>query len=355
MEEKNNRLCVICDQYLDIGVVVVKERGLLKFIESSIARGDGKQDYFKNRTEIKIHKNCRNSYNNQKCIDAAIKRNKKVSENRSESTEFDFQNKCLFCDKDASILFEEQQARYPESNRVAVGQVETFETQNAILQACTINADYWSQLVLLRIGQLNILEKNARYHYDCYNIFCHALQAPGLEQGHHESESNEVAMDQDLNMTESSDHSIKMEPDDPDEVNVELEHPVKQEPDPEAPQNTLNVSDPLRTSDSSKPEPVTPLRNQVCRICNCALTQDITIVKYKGYLTLQRSSELRQDGRFPPGTEHELIEVPLHTACRKKYSREGSIRKSICMRVQREMDANAPTLDGNKVRRLTQA
>ncbi|XP_063542992.1 uncharacterized protein LOC134751504 [Cydia strobilella] len=431
MEEKNNRLCVLCGLYLSSNVVVVKERGLLKFIESSIARGDGKQDCFKNRTEIKLHKNCRISYNNPKCIDAAIKRNKKAWANISQlSGEFDFQNKCLFCDKDASLLFEQQQARNPESNRVTVGQVDTLETQNAILQACTINDDNWSQLVLLRIGQFNILEKNARYHHDCYNIFC---QASGLEQDQHQPEKIEHAMDQDLNMTESSDHSVKMEPEDPDEVNLELEQPIKQEPELEVPQDTLN--DPLRTSDSSKQELVTPftsiLRNQLtkecrlrytnesqlnketprlsksvsaaetesgaddeedhvqmepntsrgseaaesempwsqslepgpltpvpskiemltqklfgnielCRICNCALTQDVTVVKYKGYLTLQRSSELRQDGKFPMGTEHESIGVPLHVTCRKMYIKESSIRKSICMRVQTEMNPNAP-------------
>ncbi|XP_063389678.1 uncharacterized protein LOC134675401 [Cydia fagiglandana] len=428
MEEKNDRLCILCGLYLNTNVAVVKERGLLKFVESSIARGDGKQDIFKNRTEIKLHKSCRNTYNNPRCIEAAIKKKKKVWQNISELTgEFDFQNKCLFCNKDASLLFEQQQARYPESNRVGVGQVETLETQNAILRACTTNDDNWSQLVLLRIGQFNILEKNARYHYDCYNIFCDAPQASGLGQSQQQSESMEIATDQDLNMTESTDHSIKMEPEDPDEVNPELEQPIKQEPELEDPQDKLN--DPLRTSDSSKQELVTPftspLRNQlhkecrsryteenqlkkrltkgvtaetesdaddesgdrmqmgpdtsrgsesempfteslesepltpgpskiemlaqklygnieVCRICNCALTKDITIVGLKGYLTLQRSSEHRQDGKFPMGTEHESIALPLHITCRKKYTQERSIRKSICVRVQKEMNADAP-------------
>ncbi|XP_063370295.1 uncharacterized protein LOC134658540 [Cydia amplana] len=286
MEERNNRLCILCGLYLNDNVVVVKKRGLLKFVESSIARGDGQQDRFKNRTELKLHKNCRNSYTNPKCIDAALKRKKKIWKNISElNGEFDFQNKCLFCEKDASLLFEQQQARYPEDNRVAVGQVDTLDTQNAILRACTTNDDNWSQLVLLRIGQYNILEKNARFHCDCYNIFCDASRASGLEQDtqqqQQQSESIEVAMDQDLNMTESSDHSIKMEPEDPDEVNLESEHPIKQEPELEDPQDTFN--DPLRTSDSSKQELVTPFtspfKNQLGKECRSRYTDENQLKK----------------------------------------------------------------------------
>lgn len=73
--------CIICGLILDANAVIVKERGLLKFIESSIARDDGKADCFRNRAEAKLHKTCRNTYNNQKCIEAQKKIKNKESEN----------------------------------------------------------------------------------------------------------------------------------------------------------------------------------------------------------------------------------------------------------------------------------
>lgn len=145
--EENNK-CVICGLILDVNTVIVKERGLLKFIESSIVRADGKEDCFKDRAEIKLHKTCRNTYNNPKCIEAEKKRKKKESEKVSESiSDFDFQKKCLFCDKDASIEFEQQQNKNPSSSRISVGHVKRLDTQNSILKACTTHDDDWSKEV----------------------------------------------------------------------------------------------------------------------------------------------------------------------------------------------------------------
>ncbi|KAJ2941911.1 hypothetical protein O0L34_g10725 [Tuta absoluta] len=153
--------------------VVVKERGLLKFIESSNARGDGKENCFMNRCEITLHQTCRNSYNNPKCIEAEKKRKKKESGSEPVSNiEFDFQNNCFFCDKDASLIFDKQLQTYVRSTRISVGQVDKLTTQHAIIQACTTCDDEWSQQVLSRIQDVNIVERNARYHIHCYNKFC---------------------------------------------------------------------------------------------------------------------------------------------------------------------------------------
>ncbi|KAH9633048.1 hypothetical protein HF086_000408 [Spodoptera exigua] len=121
MEVQRNETCAICDRILNSDVVVtVKERGLSKFVESSLKRNDGKEECFKNRVEIQLHKTCRNSYNNPKCIEA----------------------------------------------------------------------------VLLRIDQVNILEKKARYHYKCYSKFCHSYRAAGLKRGRQQSLDSVSGMDQ---------------------------------------------------------------------------------------------------------------------------------------------------------------
>ncbi|XP_048000447.1 uncharacterized protein LOC125237427 isoform X2 [Leguminivora glycinivorella] len=523
MDDENNR-CIICGNYLNDNITVVKERGLQRLFACSVTRADGKQNFFKNRTEVRVHSKCRNSYCNPKCMQAVLKRQRKAWQSMSAlAGGFDFQNKCLICDKDASVLFEQRHALYPESNRAAVGRVETVETQNIILKACAREDDCWSQLVLLRIGQHNILEKHARFHYDCYNIFCEVsnpleqdpqsgttenamtfIHDQGMDQDFNMTESSDFDVtepsnlnmsESDFNMPESSDFSVKMEPEDTEE-NLEME-PVKQEPGMEC-QDTLNVSDPLRSPDCSKPVlPVTPVTKptirkqllpthcqicdlplpitqvnitakglhtlksfserrmdcrfppdfqgpvhihkkcrklytnirvlnkeareaatsfstagtesgdnddddetedyvdmepdtsadleasetlsesfepeemtvptkselltqklfgtpEVCGICHNALTKDKVIVTYKGYLSLQRSSDLRQDGKFPMGTEHESIQLPVHRYCRKLYTRERVIRQSICKRVQRQMNPNIPPPDGTRFDYLTQ-
>ncbi|KAF9422068.1 hypothetical protein HW555_002089 [Spodoptera exigua] len=203
MEVQRNETCAICDRILNSDVVVtVKERGLSKFVESSLKRNDGKEECFKNRVEIQLHKTCRNSYNNPKCIEAVKRRREKALDNESvaaassSADEFDFENKCIFCDTDASLTFERDQNKIPTSSRILVGQVKKVETQSTILQACTAHDDDWSQQVLLRIDQVNILEKKARYHYKCYSKFCHSYRAAGLKRGRQQSLDSVSGMDQ---------------------------------------------------------------------------------------------------------------------------------------------------------------
>ena len=106
-------LCFICDEsFSDEDSVIVKERGIKTFIESSNRRRDGKHSRLQGVSSVKVHVKCQKSYNKEHNIAAALSQHASCSAVRRSHVEtFDFKNKCVLCAEDASDDFKKSELK----------------------------------------------------------------------------------------------------------------------------------------------------------------------------------------------------------------------------------------------------
>ncbi|CAH2255148.1 jg7243 [Pararge aegeria aegeria] len=76
---------------------------------ASVERNDGKTDYLKSVTSVKVHEKCRSVYVSKNCIQAAKRKQEEGETITSPLVEvFDFKNQCLFCGEVANEAAEKK-------------------------------------------------------------------------------------------------------------------------------------------------------------------------------------------------------------------------------------------------------
>lgn len=191
--------CFICDDFLSIKEsVVIKERGLKTLINSSKQRKDGKHNSLEGRWFVTVHSNCRKSYVKESSTTSIATSTTTTTQNtrRSEVPVFDYKNKCLLCEGDASGEFLRNQIKKPVQKRDRVHCVETLVFKESLLRTARNRNDKWGSDVIFRVYNVSdLVAAEGRYHGACGKQFFKRISTPKSAKGRPENIEVTAAFD----------------------------------------------------------------------------------------------------------------------------------------------------------------
>lgn len=168
--------CLICNERVEKDdSSQVGEKGIEGLVSASIARNDGKSEFFMGKTSGVVHTVCRKNYTRPQSI-VSSRRSSGESEpgtsagstRRSSVPTFEFKKKCFFCCGTIDEAFQKKQQKKPLGKREVVSYVRTLEMKNSIFKAAGEREDDWSDQVLRRISTAgNLVAAEAMYHQSC--------------------------------------------------------------------------------------------------------------------------------------------------------------------------------------------
>lgn len=154
--------CFVCGERLEIlPTVTLKQKAISSFINHSHTLNDNKYKLLIDKTEIDIHRKCRDDYYHAaKRVSTFLEPSTSYSSPRGADN-FNFKQMCLFCDK--SWQSRKGEEKYVvQSDDLKLKFIETSKRRNDDLGAKIIN----------RIsGVESLVEVGARYHKNCYTTF----------------------------------------------------------------------------------------------------------------------------------------------------------------------------------------
>lgn len=171
--------CFICDNILTKSeVIVVKEKGLETFRQSSLKRKYGKVKFLRGKTSIAVHNGCRKRYNNEKLIAAYLRRGGEASsstvQRRSAEVQFSFRDHCFLCADKITAEFLEKQKQTRLRDRKIVYNVRTSTMKDTVLQRAQLRGDEWGQAIVKRLeGVIDLVAADAQYHLSCMKKLYH--------------------------------------------------------------------------------------------------------------------------------------------------------------------------------------
>ena len=132
-------LCFLCNKSDSGGESLIEVvRGMKSLRTASVEQNDGKIDYLKSVTSVKVHEKCRSVYISKNCIQAA-KRKQEEGETitsplvlrKKRGEVFDFKNQCLFC---GEVADETAEKKKREKYRRKIKNVSTLECNDTVIK-----------------------------------------------------------------------------------------------------------------------------------------------------------------------------------------------------------------------------
>lgn len=130
-------LCFLCNKSDSGGESLIEVvRGMKSLRTASVERNDGKIDYLKSVTSVKVHEKCRSVYISKNCIQAA-KRKQEEGETsplvlrKKRGEVFDFKSQCLFC---GDVTDEAAEKKKKEKYRRKIKNVSTLEFKDTVIK-----------------------------------------------------------------------------------------------------------------------------------------------------------------------------------------------------------------------------
>lgn len=176
--EPANTNCVICQETMSASgeIITIKSKGLNKLRDISNKRQDSVS--FSIPTSLSdrtFHKKCYYSYISPNSIKAAIKN---ISLNTSSPAKtlrsvptFKFRDLCIYCEKDASDKFIQDQQKFGDRKTV-VRKITEPNFKGKVIKWAQTNAKEIGQQVIDHLAGIEALhELDPRYHKKCYDHF----------------------------------------------------------------------------------------------------------------------------------------------------------------------------------------
>lgn len=170
-------LCFLCNKSDSGGESLIEVvRGMKSLRTASVERNDGKIDYLKSVTSVKVHEKCRSVYISKNCIQAA-KRKQEEGETitsplvlrKKRGEVFDFKKQCLFC---GEVADEAAEKKKREKYRRKIKNVSTLEFKDTVIKKAEERGDDFGELVKSRIIlQYDLIAAEAKYHAACFTNF----------------------------------------------------------------------------------------------------------------------------------------------------------------------------------------
>ncbi|CAH1155651.1 unnamed protein product [Phaedon cochleariae] len=168
-------ICFICEKTLNEGETLeVKARGLNSLKESSVRRKDNKVGQLRGLNSVIIHVKCHKTYTRERSIIAAIRANTGETSGtvrRSNLLTFEWKTKCLFCAQDASEQFLAREQKNHVDKRDSVGLIQTLNMNEKLEKIAGERNDSFSEKVVLRIKDVDLVAAEGRYHTSCLKRF----------------------------------------------------------------------------------------------------------------------------------------------------------------------------------------
>ncbi|CAH1981855.1 unnamed protein product [Acanthoscelides obtectus] len=98
-------VCSICNKLITSDLRIVKSKAILRIIDASKRRQDGKFKIIEKCSEVRIRINCHGNYIRDRCIQATERSVKKTSNSKRGAPTFDFKQGHFFCETDASNAY----------------------------------------------------------------------------------------------------------------------------------------------------------------------------------------------------------------------------------------------------------
>lgn len=168
--------CIICEKPLSDGNVrILKEESIRSCIDSSIRRKDKKHLQFRQFKTLNVHTNCAKQYTWERNIELAERKlnapSNSTSTRRSSNINFDFNNLCFICEKDASDAFIEKQRKVPANKKQEVHMVTNQNLKNTLVNKLKNTEDRQCLDIYNRLLPVEDLSAvGARYHGSCHKL-----------------------------------------------------------------------------------------------------------------------------------------------------------------------------------------
>lgn len=158
----DEEVCILCDDFLSSGEVEeVKQKGVVRIVQSSKRRNDGKEVLLSGRDSVKVHVKCRKKYTVEKSVAVAERKAARPDpapiNNPADliperpQNDFSYGDHCLFCGDEFTAEFKEKEKKKPVDRRVVIRTVKSEHTKQSIMEAIRKYPDDWSAQVRIHL------------------------------------------------------------------------------------------------------------------------------------------------------------------------------------------------------------
>ncbi|KAK0161696.1 hypothetical protein PV327_008115 [Microctonus hyperodae] len=197
-DDDGNNNCAICDKIgsssqsnSDLGAIIKVTRGISTLKAVSAERADGLIQYLNTREFVYVHTVCRQKYINKKYIQAYLNKKNTTSScsppkkkfRTATSVDFDWKNRCFFCEKEAD---EKKEKKKNKAMRQKISHVTNFSLKNTILDLISNDESQYCRNINERIvSVLDLVAQGAKYHMDCYTSLKNTIRKTQREKKIH--------------------------------------------------------------------------------------------------------------------------------------------------------------------------